>query len=132
MSLKSFREGRSQLLDDKFGQAQPLQKVPACKDNEHRAKKYQRKNGKERTKKEPADEEFFGTVGISGEAKKQSGKCQGVKSNQETVRKALVKHRMHRISEIADENKKDGEATDTERPAQSPFDIGLPCRPSAS
>jgi len=66
----------------------------ARKGSERPAQKYQGQNGKEGTKEEPADEEFFGTVGISSKAKKQNNESQNVKSHQESAKKVLVNHKV--------------------------------------
>jgi len=128
----SCNQGCRQIRDDEFRHAQQLQKVLARKGSEHRGEKREGKNAKERTKKEPADEEFSGKVGISGEAKKQSRESQEVGSKNKPAKKNFVDHRVQGKSKTATEKKKDGEMTDTGRPAQRPPDIALSCRPCTS
>ncbi len=69
--LRDLRKGDHQTRDDCFRHAHPVQKMMNCIAGEYTAQKQDGQEGKERTKKEPADQEFFGAAGITGKPQKQ-------------------------------------------------------------
>ena len=87
--------------------------------DEHRAEKHQGQQGEKRTKEEPADEEFFDAVGITGNAQEQRRELQEIKSRKESAQKGFLDHGLKDGVNSVSENKKDGEMTDTARPAQT-------------
>jgi len=71
--LGSCDKGCRQIREDEFSHAQnSCRRYWPAKAAKRRGEKCEGKNGKERTKEEPADEEFFGTIEYRCKAKKQS------------------------------------------------------------
>jgi hypothetical protein len=79
----------------------------------------ERQGDKQNAEEQPADEKFPGAIGIRAKAQEQQGELCRNKSFTQGRRKTIERDRHEMEDRIDCEKRKDGEMTDTGRPAQT-------------